>query len=80
MKFNYILWCGYAIVKTGVPVGSNPREVEKMKGKFTDKLCAIDDTGKAAALSSQPLFSCSKCGAKSHDANSVCSPIELPSG
>jgi len=48
-----------------------------MKGRFYDKLCAIDDTGRAAALSVQPLFSCGQCGAGAHDADSVCAPVAL---
>ncbi len=50
-----------------------------MKGRIFDKLCAIDDTARADALSFQPLYTCSQCGAKAHDADSVCDPIELAS-
>ena len=56
------------------------KEVSFMKGRIYDKLCEIDDTGRAEALSSKPLFSCSQCGAQAHDASSVCQPIKLSSG
>ena len=51
-----------------------------MKGRVYDKLCAIDDTGRAEALSFEPLYSCSLCGAKAHASESVCEPVELSSG
>jgi hypothetical protein len=33
------------------------------KGRIYDKLCTIDDTGRAAALSEEPTVFCSHCGA-----------------
>ena len=49
-----------------------------MKGRLYDKLCAIDDTGRASALSEQATVSCGLCGAGAYDADSVCEPIPLP--
>ena len=49
-----------------------------MKGRIYDKLCTIDDTGRASALSDQATVSCSQCGARAHDPNSVCDPVQLP--
>lgn len=51
-----------------------------MKGRLYDKLCAIDDTGRASALSEQATVSCGLCGAGAYDSNSVCEPVALPKG
>lgn len=48
-----------------------------MKGRIYDKLCAIDDTGRANALSNQATVSCGQCGAKAYDPVSVCDPVPL---
>jgi hypothetical protein len=52
-------------------------EVTDMKGRIYDKLCAIDDTGRASALSAEATVFCGQCGAKAFDADSVCEPIAL---
>jgi hypothetical protein len=49
-----------------------------MKGRIYDKLCAIDDTGRASALSEEPTVFCCQCGAKAYDETSVCEPAPLP--
>ncbi len=49
-----------------------------MKGeRIYDKLCAIDDTSRAAALSSEATVFCGQCGAEAYDAGSVCDPLEF---
>src|SRR6185369_5564940 len=53
------------------------REVKEMKGRIYDKLCAIDDTGRASALSAEATVFCGQCGAKAYDQGSVCEPIAL---
>jgi hypothetical protein len=53
------------------------KEVSIMKGRIYDKLCAIDDSARASALSAGALYFCSECGAEAHDPLSVCAPEEL---
>jgi hypothetical protein len=48
-----------------------------MKGSIYDKLCAIDDTGRASALSNEPTVFCGECGAKAYDPAVVCEPVQL---
>ncbi len=48
-----------------------------MNGRIYDKLCAIDDTGRASALSAEPSVFCGECGAEAHDSISVCEPVLL---
>ena len=48
-----------------------------MKGRIYDKLCAIDDTGRAAALSEEPTVYCTECGAEAYDPDSVCEPLNI---
>ena len=48
-----------------------------MKGRIYDKLCAIDDSGRASALAAEPTVFCSQCGAEAYDKGSVCEPAEL---
>jgi len=48
-----------------------------IKGRIYDKLCAIDDTGRAAALADSPTVFCCQCGAEAYDAGSVCEPAPL---
>ena len=48
-----------------------------MKGRIYDKLCAIDDSGRASALAAEPTVFCSQCGAEAYDEGSVCEPAEL---
>ncbi|KAF0219205.1 MAG: hypothetical protein FD174_2291 [Geobacteraceae bacterium] len=48
-----------------------------MKGRIYDKLCAIDDTGRASALSNDATVSCGQCGAKAYDPISVCDPVPV---
>jgi hypothetical protein len=48
-----------------------------MKGKTNDKLCAIDDSGRAGALSRDATVFCGHCGAKAADPKNVCDPVEL---
>lgn len=50
-----------------------------MKGRIYDKLCAIDDTGRANALASEPTVFCAQCGAEAHDPSSVCEPVDIQS-
>ena len=57
----------------------NAREVSHMKGRIYDKLCAIDDSGRASALSTEPTVFCAQCGAEAHDPLSVCEPVDLQS-
>lgn len=49
-----------------------------MKGRIYDKLCTIDDTARASALSAEPTVFCCQCGASAYDAGSVCEPEPLP--
>lgn len=55
------------------------KEVYVMKGRIYDKLCAIDDSGRASALSAEPTVFCAQCGAEAHDPLSVCEPVDLQS-
>jgi len=48
-----------------------------VKGRIYDKLCAIDDTGRASALAAEPTVFCSQCGAEAYDEVSVCEPVKL---
>lgn len=48
-----------------------------MKGRIYDKLCEIDDSARASALSNEALYFCGQCGAEAHDPNSVCEPVEF---
>jgi hypothetical protein len=48
-----------------------------MKGRIYDKLCAIDDTARASALSAEPTVCCAQCGAEAYDPSSVCEPVDL---
>jgi hypothetical protein len=48
-----------------------------MKGRIYDKLCAIDDTGRADALSAGATVFCEHCGARAYDPNAVCEPVDL---
>lgn len=50
-----------------------------MKGRIYDKLCAIDDSGRASALASEPTVFCAQCGAEAHDPLSVCEPLDIQS-
>ncbi len=51
-----------------------------MSGRIYDKLCAIDDSSRAEALSAKPTVYCGSCGAKAFDSDSVCDPIEFREG
>jgi len=53
--------------------------VKIMKGRIYDKLCAIDDSGRASALASEPTVFCAQCGAEAHDPLSVCEPLDIQS-
>lgn len=55
------------------------KEVSVMKGRIYDKLCAIDDSGRASALASEPTVFCAQCGAEAHDPSSVCEPEDIQS-
>jgi hypothetical protein len=48
-----------------------------MKGRIYDKLCEIDDSARASALSNEALYFCGQCGAEAHDPISVCEPVEF---
>lgn len=45
-----------------------------MKGRIYDKLCAIDDTARASALSAEATVFCGQCGAEAFDSSAVCDP------
>ncbi len=45
--------------------------------RIYDKLCTIDDTSRAAALSAEATVFCGQCGAEAYDTGSVCDPIAL---
>jgi hypothetical protein len=47
-----------------------------MKGRIYDKLCTIDDTGRAEALANEATVYCGQCGAHAYDPASVCEPVE----
>ncbi len=51
-----------------------------MKGRIYDKLCTIDDSSRAEALSTKPTVYCGSCGAKAFDSDSVCDPVEFREG
>lgn len=38
------------------------------------KVCAVTDSRLLYKLTSEAEFSCARCGAKAHDAGSVCEP------
>ena len=46
-------------------------------GRIYDKLCAIDDTARAAALSASATVFCGHCGAEAYDPSAVCDPIDI---
>ena len=48
------------------------------KGNMNEKICAIDNSAAVRALSSKPAFSCSRCGAKAHDAANLCDAVQIP--
>ena len=48
-----------------------------MKGRIYDKLCAIDDSGRASALAEEPTVFCADCAAEAFDPMSVCEPVDL---
>ena len=48
-----------------------------MKGRIYDKLCAIDDTARASALSEEPTVYCAECGADAYDPISTCEPVPI---
>ena len=48
-----------------------------MKGRIYDKLCAIDDVGRASALEEEPTVVCTECAAKAHDPMCLCEPVDL---
>jgi hypothetical protein len=48
-----------------------------IKGRIYDKLCAIDDTGRANALSANPTVFCAQCGAEAYDPASVCEAVQF---
>jgi hypothetical protein len=52
-------------------------EVKNMKGRIFDKLCAIDDTGRASSLSAGATVFCGHCGAEAYDEGSVCEPVAI---
>ena len=45
--------------------------------KIYDKLCAIDDSGRAEALAENPTVFCGQCGARAYDPDAVCDPLAL---
>lgn len=51
-----------------------------MKGRIYDKLCTIDDTARASALSENPTVFCAQCGAEAFDPNSVCEAVQFTAG
>ncbi|GFO54804.1 hypothetical protein GMSM_18110 [Geomonas sp. Red276] len=54
-----------------------------MKGSTSQghsKICAIDSSKLINKLSSDATAYCSKCGAKAHDPQSLCSPVTLSGG
>lgn len=58
-------------------------EVYTMKGSSSQghsKICAIDSSKLINKLSSDATVFCSKCGAKAHDPQSLCSPVTLSGG
>lgn len=47
-------------------------------GKMHEKVCAVDDTSLISSLSADATVWCGKCGAKAHNPENVCDPIQLP--
>jgi ribosomal protein L37E len=45
-----------------------------MRGEHV-KVCAVTDSRLLGKLTSEAEFSCSRCGAKAHDRDSVCEPV-----
>ncbi|HXE96622.1 MAG TPA: hypothetical protein VN642_09470 [Dongiaceae bacterium] len=48
-----------------------------LKGRIYDKLCTIDDTARASALSNEATVFCAQCGAEAYDPSAVCDPEPL---
>lgn len=44
---------------------------------INSKICTIDSDRLLSKLSDDATVCCSKCGARAHDASSLCSPIPL---
>lgn len=47
------------------------------EGRIYDKLCAIDDSARANALSADATVFCGHCGAEAFDPSSVCAPVAI---
>ena len=48
-----------------------------MKGT-REKICNVQDTAQLSSLTSDATVTCSRCGAKAHEAADVCDPVQLP--
>lgn len=46
-------------------------------GRIYDKLCTIDDSARASALSADARVFCGHCGAEAFDSASVCDPVAI---
>jgi hypothetical protein len=46
--------------------------------RTNEKVCLIGDTKVVSALEAGARFSCTKCGARAHDAANLCAPAQIP--
>lgn len=42
-----------------------------------EKVCAVTDTRLLKELTNDAEYSCSRCGARAHDKDSVCEPVAI---
>ena len=44
-------------------------------GRLNEKICNVEDASLKQKMTAQAEYSCGRCGAKAHDAGSVCDPV-----
>lgn len=48
-----------------------------MKGNEGARLCELSDASEIRAFSANPTAMCRRCGAKAHDADNLCDPVQI---
>lgn len=48
-----------------------------MKGNEGARLCELNDASEIRAFSADPTAVCRRCGAKAHDADNLCDPVQI---